>query len=64
VGRPTVVVATAAFAALAREEAVAQGLPDARIAVVPHPLGGVSDDVLLARADAAVDAVLALFAPG
>ena len=54
-------MATSAFERLAREEARAQGLPDARIAVVPHPLGGSSDEALLARADAAVDEVLALF---
>ena len=57
-------MATSAFERLAREEARAQGLPDARIAVVPHPLGGSSDEALLARADAAVDAVLALFSGG
>jgi hypothetical protein len=56
-----VVVATEAFAALAREEAGAQGLAEARIAVVPHPIGGVADARLLERADAAVDAILALF---
>ena len=55
------VVATSEFAGLARSEAAAQGLADARIAVVPHPIGGVSDDVLLQRADAAVGAIVALF---
>ena len=54
------VVATEAFADLAREEARSQGLPAARIAVVPHPIGGVPEAALLARADAAVDEILAL----
>jgi hypothetical protein len=55
------VVATEEFAALARGEAAAQGLTAARIAVVPHPIGGVGDEVLRQRADAAVDAIVALF---
>ena len=55
------VVATESFAALAREEAQAQGLPDARIAVVPHPIGGTRPAELRLRADAAVDSIVALF---
>ena len=55
------VVATRSFAQLARDEALAQGLPDARIAVVPHPIGGTERRVLRERADAAVDEILALF---
>lgn len=55
------VVATDRFAGLAREEASAQGLADARIAVVPHPIGGVARAALLERADASVDEVVALF---
>ena len=54
------VIATDAFAALAREAARSQGLPDARIATVAHPIGGVNDEGLRGRADAAVDAVLGL----
>jgi hypothetical protein len=59
-----VVVASAEFAGLAREEARAQGLAGARIAVVPHPIGGVAAAALLARAEAAVDEILALFTRG
>ncbi len=55
------VIATEAFAELAREEALAQGLSGARIAVVPHPIGGTKTSVLRSRADAAVDQMLALF---
>jgi hypothetical protein len=55
-----VLIATAEFAALAHEEARSQGLPDARVATVAHPIGGVSDVALRSRADAAVDAVLGL----
>ena len=56
------VVATESFAGLAREEALAQGLADARIAVVPHPLGGVRAGELRRRADVVVDEIIALFA--
>jgi hypothetical protein len=56
-----VVVATERFAGLAREEAGAQGLADARIAVVPHPIGGAPRAALLESADAAVDEIVALF---
>ena len=55
-------VATTEFAALAREAAQAQGLPGARIVTVEHPIGGVSEAALLARAETLVDAVLALLA--
>ena len=58
------VVASAEFAGLARDAAVAQGLPEARIAVVAHPVGGVDERGLLARADAAVEEVLGLYSPG
>ena len=53
-------IATDEFAALARDAAHAQGLPDARIATVAHPIGGITDEALRGRADSAVDAVLAL----
>lgn len=53
-------MATSSFAALARQVAAAYGRPDARIAVVQHPLGGISEDDVLARADSAVESVLGL----
>lgn len=53
-------IATSEFAPLAREAARSQGLPEARIATVAHPIGGVSDEALRSRADAAVDVVLGL----
>jgi hypothetical protein len=61
-----VVVATESFAALAREEAEAQGLAGARVAVVPHPLGGIKRSVLVleSRADALVDEILSLLTGG
>jgi hypothetical protein len=59
-GVATVLVATTSFAALARQVADAYGLPDARIAVVEHPLGGIADVDVVARAERVVDEVLAL----
>lgn len=52
-------IATDAFLSLAREAARSQGLPDARIAAIEHPIGGVAESELDARAEAAIDAVLA-----
>jgi hypothetical protein len=57
-GRPTVVMATSKFAGLARQSAEQSGLPDARISVVAHPVGGVSKAELRLRGDAAVEDVL------
>jgi hypothetical protein len=59
-GHPTVLLATSSFAGLAHQVAEASGLTAARIAVVPHPLGGIDDAAVVARADAAVESVLAL----
>ena len=54
------VVATSAFAPLARQVAASHGLPSARIAVVEHPLGGIDAEAVRRRAEAVVEAVLAL----
>lgn len=59
-GVPTVLVATASFVALARQVADAYGLPQARIAVVEHPLGGILGADVVDRAEHVVDEVLAL----
>ena len=57
-----VVVATDAFETLAREAARTQGLPDARIATVGHPIGGIPEPELAARRSQLVDKLLALLA--
>jgi len=59
-GIPTVVATTTGFVDLTRRVAAGFGLPEARIAVFPHPLGGTDDDTILAWADAGVDEVIAL----
>ncbi len=63
-GTPTVVVTTTAFEALTREVARSFGLPDARIAVVEHPLGGISEEEVAGRARAAAEEVLGLLSAG
>jgi len=58
---PTVVLTTDAFALLAREAAYSAGISGARICSVPHPLGGVANPLLIERAEAAVEEIVALF---
>jgi hypothetical protein len=55
----TILVVTEPFLTLATQAAKANGLPSARIAVVAHPLGGVSPGTVHARADSAVEQVVA-----
>jgi hypothetical protein len=56
---PTVVVGTDEFLDLARLEARNRGLPDLPLAVVRHPLGGIPEEEVLGRVDAALAAVVA-----
>ena len=55
------VIATERFGAMAVRAAGGFGLAEARIAVVPHPIGGEPDAALRAAAERAVDTVMALF---
>jgi hypothetical protein len=59
-GRPAVVVTTTEFRPIAETMAEHFGLPDLRIVVLPHPIGGTDPDTLSRWADDAVDTVLAL----
>jgi hypothetical protein len=59
-GLPTVVATTTHFVDLTRRVAAGFGVPDARVAVFPHPLGGTPDATILAWADAAIDEVIGL----
>jgi hypothetical protein len=59
-GVPAVVATTTHFVDLTRRVASGFGLPDARIAVFPHPLGGTDPDTIRAWADAAVAEVVDL----
>ena len=59
-GLPTVLVATEELRPLADRTAADLGLPDLRVVSVQHPIGGMDQATIEARADGAVDEVLAL----
>jgi hypothetical protein len=59
-GRPAVVVTTTEFRPVAETMAQHFGLPDLRIVVLPHPIGGTDPDTLATWAQDAVDTVLSL----
>jgi hypothetical protein len=60
-GRPAVVVTTTKFDSIARTMATSFGLPEARILVLPHPLGGTDEATLHTWADAATDRLIGLY---
>jgi hypothetical protein len=53
-----VVVTTTGFHNLTVQVAKALGLPEARMVVIDHPLGGIETDAVLARAATIVESVL------
>ena len=53
-------VTTTAFEPISREVARTLGMGSARIAVVPHPLGGIDDDAVRALAAGAVEQLVQL----
>jgi hypothetical protein len=56
------VIATVPFRPLAYGVANGFGLPDARIVAVDHPLGGIDEGAVQARAEHAADEILAMIA--
>ena len=58
-GIPTVTICTEAFVELARTEAKNLGLPDLPLAIVQHPMGGLSTEQVLQRSHEAWDQVIA-----
>ena len=54
------VLTTDAFQRLSRESARNEGIEHARILTLSHPIGGESEESLFAKADHALDALLAL----
>ena len=54
------VFTTERFELLTSSAANSLGLPEARIVVVPHPLGGTDESTVIAWADAAVDRLAGL----
>ena len=55
------VLTTTGFLNLTEQVARAIGLPDARMVVVPHPIGGLEEEAVLERARGVVEEVLALW---
>ena len=55
------VTTTGGFHNLSQQVAAAFGLPQARMVVVEHPLGGVEEPGILARAESVVEDVLRLW---
>jgi len=60
-GIPTVVVTTTGFHNLTVQVAHALGLPEARIVVVEHPIGGIETPAVLDRAASITEEVLRLW---
>ena len=54
------VVATTRFAPLTEQVAAGLNLPDCRVVVVDHPLGGPDEATIVERADAAVERIVTL----
>ena len=57
-GVPTIVLATDEFIELAHLESKNRGVPGLPLAVVKHPLGGISEAEALLKVDTALDAVV------
>ena len=56
-GIPTVVMGTYEFEQLARLESKNRGLADLRLALIPHPLGGIREDEVVKKAELVVEVV-------
>jgi len=54
------VVTTDEFETLSRESARTQGMPDARVVRVAHPIGATTEDGLRQRAEGAADVSIGL----
>lgn len=59
-GVPAVVVTTTRFEPVARTLSANFGLPETRLLVLPHPLGGTDEATLHSWADAATDQLISL----
>ena len=57
-GVPAVTVVTEIFQNLARLETQALGRPFTRLAVIPHPFGGLSKEKVIRRAEVAVAEII------
>jgi hypothetical protein len=58
-GIPAVIVASSTFVDAAEAQSRALGFPDVARVFVPHPIQDATDDEMRAKADAAVNALVA-----
>lgn len=58
-GIPSVFIASTEFVDAAQAQADALGLPEVRRVFVPHPIQDATDDEMWAKADEAIDEVIA-----
>ncbi len=59
-GISSVVICSAPFVPLAKAQARVFGAPDLPLVVIPHPLGGISQEEIQRRADNAVPQLMEL----
>ena len=59
-GTPTICICTTDFKLLAKAESKALGLPQLAILFLPHPIGGISPDEVVRKADNAIDEMITL----
>ena len=57
-GKPTVTVCSNRFEVLAKATAAGLGMPNLPLVVVPHPIGGISAEEVIAKADSILDKVI------
>ncbi len=55
IGIPSVLIATDVFTDACKTMAKLHGIPDIKWAIVPHPIGSLTEDVLMERAKSAVE---------
>ena len=63
-GIPAVPIVTDAFESTAKEMAELWGVPDFRFVMMPHPLGSLSGEGIVRRADELLGKVLTLLQQG
>ena len=63
-GKPAVVVTTTKFEPVAKTLSASFGLPETRLLVLNHPIGGTDEPTLHDWADAAADRLISLFTTG
>ena len=58
-GMPSVFIASSEFVDAAEAQSVALGMPDVSRVFVPHPIQDATDEEIHAKADAAIEALIA-----